>query len=114
MTLFFYAQDFRFALARIRIHAESIAFYNGSKFEKAGAERKLDARASTKLDLCKTRFPVDMFTSSFYFLPVVLPLLVLGPMYFTGRIQLGELTKAETAFNILFSNLSIFIGDYDQ
>lgn len=107
-------QDFRFALARIRIHAEAIAFYNGSTFEKAAAERKLDARASTKFDLCKTRFPVDMFTNSFYFLPAVVPLLLLGPMYFTGRIQLGQLTKATAAFDVLFSNLSLFIGDYNE
>lgn len=96
------------------MHAESIAFYDGSEAERSVSERKLDGRACTVLDLSKTQFPMNMFTNSFYFLPVVLPLLILGPLYFNGRIPLGDLTKAESAFSVLFNNLSLFIADYDQ
>lgn len=96
------------------MHAEAIAFYNGSEAERAISEGKLDGRAHAQLALSKTQFPMNLFINSFYFLPIVLPLLILGPLYFAGRIQLGELTKAEAAFSVLFNNLSLFIGDYDQ
>jgi len=75
---------------------------------------KLDAHAETVLEVHKTELPVELFVDSFYFLPSVIPILVLSPAFFSGTIPLGDLTKASSAFNILFTDLSIFIRNYNS
>lgn len=107
-------QDFRFALARVRIHAEPVAFYNGAEYEKVVAEDKLDLMAKTKLSIMETRIPVNVFTNSFFFLPTVIPMLLLGPLYFSGSLKLGDLTKASRAFRALFNNFSTFVSGYGR
>jgi putative ATP-binding cassette transporter len=53
-------------------------------------------------------------TIAYRYLPVVLPYLVLFPQYFSGKIQLGDMTQANFAFAQVYGALSLVVSQIEQ
>jgi putative ATP-binding cassette transporter len=109
-----YEADFRFSLARLREHAESVALYRGEPSER---ERLLDRFGGIRGNwwaLTAATKRLTFLTVGYAQLAVIFPFLVASPRYFAGVITLGSLMQISTAFGQVQSALSWFITSYSD
>jgi putative ATP-binding cassette transporter len=104
--------DFRFSLMRFRENAESIALYTGEAREhRAFGERFVHVVTNWWAIMRRTKY-VNAFTTLYGQLAIIFPYLVTAPRYFSGQIQLGELTQTAGAFSQVQESLSYFVEAY--
>jgi putative ATP-binding cassette transporter len=104
--------DFRYNLVRVRENSEQIALLDG---ERAETERLLDRFGrvvANWLQIMSRTKKLTFFTASYSQASVVFPYVVVSPVYFAGRMQLGGLMQTASAFNSVQSSLSFFISVY--
>lgn len=106
--------DFRYALIRVRENAESIAFYRGENREKAEAFRRFFGAFINKIDLIVWTRNLNFFVESYTYLVEIIPLAIIAPLYFDGKIEMGVVSQAAQAFRHVLSDLSIIVNEFDQ
>jgi len=108
-----YEADFRFGLLRVRENAESIALYRGERREGAALNRRFTEVVRNFKLLIRWQRHLALVTFSYNNSLLLLPNLLLAGAYFTGRIQLGELTQATLAFNALKESFSLVVAKFE-
>jgi len=84
--------DFRFGLVHLRDNAESMALSSGENYELREIGRRLVNVIRNFDRLIIWQRNLSFFTTAYGNSVKLLPYMVLGSTYFTGRIQLGQLT----------------------
>lgn len=109
-----YEGNFRYGLVHVRDHAESIAFYRGEEQESGQIKRRfLDAFSNFNL-LIGWQRNVDFFTTGYGYLVVILPSVVVAPLYFAGQIDFGAISQANFAFSQVLGALSIIVTEIER
>lgn len=109
-----YEGNFRYGLVHVRDHAESIAFYRGEEQESGQIKRRfLDAFSNFNL-LIGWQRNVDFFTTGYGYLVVILPSVVVAPLYFAGQIDFGAISQANFAFSQVLGALSIIVTEIEK
>jgi len=90
--------DHRFALLRLREHAEAVALIGGGRDEARGLSTSFGRVVTVMRDLLRRERHLMWLGSGYGLVAGVLPLLLLGPRYFAGAITLGGLMQAGSAF----------------
>jgi putative ATP-binding cassette transporter len=89
--------DLRFGILHVRDNAENVAFYRGEHAER----RQIMARLGTTIqkNLKKAVYEVAVRSVNFGFMVgwSVLPILLLAPLFFSGKIQYGVIAQATAA-----------------
>ncbi len=109
-----YEADFRYSLVHVRDNTESIAFYQGEKPENdqiAGRFREVLRNFGLLIGWQRN---LSFLTTSYSYLPLVLPFLVLFPQYFSGKIEYGDMVQANFAFMQVYTALSLIVSQIDQ
>eukprot|EP00468_Gymnochlora_sp_CCMP2014_P010513 CAMPEP_0167764206 /NCGR_PEP_ID=MMETSP0110_2-20121227/13875_1 /TAXON_ID=629695 /ORGANISM="Gymnochlora sp., Strain CCMP2014" /LENGTH=681 /DNA_ID=CAMNT_0007651527 /DNA_START=33 /DNA_END=2078 /DNA_ORIENTATION=+ len=108
---------FRFSLVRVRENAESVAFYNGSDREFKTSQSLFDDLVVTLLSQLSWVAGLDLFNKTFQYVTIILPPLLIAPLYFEGKLEFGVISQAAMAFgtiryhlSILANNLAMFAG----
>lgn len=83
--------DFRFSLLRTRENAEAIAFYD----QRAAAERAnvwtlFKSALETQLGIAMAQRDLEYFTTSYRYIVQILPSLIVAPLYFANKVELGK------------------------
>ncbi len=108
-----YEADFRYSLIHVRDNTESIAFYQGEKPEIdqiTGRFRNVLKNFSLLIGWQRN---LSFFTTAYSYLPVVLPFLVLFPLYFGGQIEYGDMVQANFAFTQVYAALSLIVAQIE-
>ncbi|KAM3569041.1 hypothetical protein VYU27_008845, partial [Nannochloropsis oceanica] len=104
---------FRYSLMRVRENSESIAFYGGEMLELKEIRRRFTAALDNYRDVIATQRNLEFFTVSYRFLIQVIPGLVVAPLYFAGKVELGVVSQSYSAFNHILSDLSLIVNQFE-
>ena len=106
--------NFRYGLVRVRENAESIAFFRGEKREHRDLiERFTDVLHNTLWIIGWNR-NLGFFSNSYNYLALIVPGLIVGPMFIRGAVEFGVITQSESAFAQVLVAVSIIIAQIES
>lgn len=104
--------DYRYALVRVRDHAESIAFYGGEQQEAAHLSMRFRAVIRNRWQLARRSVALNGSNDLLTQMVQLLPLMLQAPRFFAGQIKIGDMHQTVQAFNRLQRALSFFRNFY--
>jgi putative ATP-binding cassette transporter len=107
-----YESDFRFAIARVTDHAESVALMGGEKVERHELKRRYGALVRNWVALVRRQNGLNGFIFGYYHVSTVFPVLVVTPAYLVGAIPLGVLMQASLAFQRVEAAFAFCVTSY--
>jgi putative ATP-binding cassette transporter len=107
-----YESDFRFAIARVTDHAESVALMGGEKVERHELKRRYLALLRNWVALVRRQNGLNGFIFGYYHVSTVFPVLVVTPAYLVGAIPLGVLMQASLAFQRVEAAFAFCVTSY--
>lgn len=107
-----YESDFRFAIARVTDHAESVALMGGEKVERHELKRRYHALLQNWVALVRRQNGLNGFIFGYYHVSTVFPVLVVTPAYLVGAIPLGVLMQASLAFQRVEAAFAFCVTSY--
>lgn len=105
---------FRYALIRVRDHAESIAFYRGEPRERLDLSYKLKALVQNTLRIIGWNRNLGFFTIGYNYVALVVPIIVVAPMYLRSEVEFGVITQATGAFAAILAAISLIITQFER
>ncbi|STZ75878.1 ABC transporter ATP-binding protein/permease [Bergeriella denitrificans] len=106
--------NYRYALVRVRDHAESVAFYHGEACENRQLGQRFAAIIRNRWRIARQSVGLsgfnDMFSNGIQLLPIILQ----APRLFAGQIKIGDVQQTVQAFARLQKALSFFRLFYEQ
>ncbi len=106
--------DFRYGLVHVRDNAESIAFYGGEQQELSQIRKRFLQVFNNFNLLIGWQRNIDYFTTSYRYVVIILPSLIMAPIYFAGEIKYGDITQAGFAFSQVLAAFSLVVSQIDQ
>ncbi|MCC6888268.1 MAG: ABC transporter ATP-binding protein/permease [Hyphomicrobiales bacterium] len=107
-----YESDFRFAIARVTDHAESVALMGGEKVESYELKRRYGELLKNWVALVRRQNGLNGFIFGYYHVSTVFPVLVVTPAYLVGAIPLGVLMQASLAFQKVEAAFAFCVTSY--
>jgi vitamin B12/bleomycin/antimicrobial peptide transport system ATP-binding/permease protein len=104
--------DFRFNLVRVRENAEQIALLDGERAERARLFDRFGSVVANWYAIMSRTKRLTAFTQSYAQAAVIIPIVLVAPALFAGKILIGTLLQAAEAFGNVQKALSFFVGIY--
>lgn len=104
--------DYRYKLIKVRDNSESIAFYRGETKEKTRVRQKLKDVLRNMLRIINRNRKLNFFTTGYNYLVIILPTIVVAPLYLRGEIEFGVVTQSAVAFSHVLNALSIIVTNF--
>jgi putative ATP-binding cassette transporter len=104
--------DFRFNLVRVRENSEQIALLDGERAERARLFDRFGSVVGNWYAIMSRTMRLTAFTQSYAQAAVIIPIALVAPALFAGKILIGTLLQAAEAFGNVQKSLSFFVGIY--
>jgi putative ATP-binding cassette transporter len=105
--------DFRYAAVRLREHAQAVALSGGEDVERSALNRRFQAICANWRLLIGAEWRLNGARAGYAQLAVIFPMLVCAPGYFAGKLALGGLMQAISAFAQVQGALSWMVNAYE-
>ena len=104
--------DYRYKLINVRDNAESVAFYRGERREGTRVRQRLKSVIANMLNIINRNRLLNFFTTGYNYVTVLLPTIIVSPLYLDGKIEFGVVTQAALAFSQVLNALSIIVLNF--
>lgn len=102
----------RLCLTDVRKDAESIALYQGEAREKKSSGGSLRRAMANLYDMARVNRNLGFFSTPFNLLVPLIPAAVIASLYFDGKVDFGEITRAGMAFTTIFSGMTLLVQQF--
>ncbi len=102
--------DLRFGILHVRNYAETIALYSGEQAEALSVDTRLRRVLRIAADTLRYQFMMGAAQSGLGLIWTVLPVLVLVPLYFSGKISFGTITQGTASAGLLLQAIQRLTG----
>lgn len=106
--------DFRYGVIRVRDNAESIAFYRGEKREHRDIVHRFAEVIANSMRIIGWNRNLSFFTTSYNYLSLVIPTMLVAPMFMRGEVEFGVVTQAGGVFGQVLAALSLIITQFER
>ena len=106
--------DFRYGLVRVRDNAESIAFYCGEKRERQDLVGRLGTAVANMLEIIGWNRNLSFFINGYFYAAVLLPVVIVAPMFMRGEVEFGVVTQSAAAFTQVLSAVSLIVTQFER
>lgn len=104
--------DYRYKLIKVRDNAEAIALYRGHRKERTRVRQRLKRVLHNMLLIVLRNRKLNFFTNSYNYILIVLPTVIVAPLYLKGEIEFGVVTQAGIAFGQVINALSVIVTNF--
>jgi ABC-type uncharacterized transport system fused permease/ATPase subunit len=94
------------------LRTPSVAFYGGERREEVELLRR--PHAVVKNTILMVGWQRNVAFLSYDLILALVPVVVLAPSYFAGKVEFGQITQASVAFLTLRSALSIIVDQFNS
>ena len=106
--------DFRYGLVHVRDNAESIAFYRGEEQESVQVRQRFVEVIRNFNFLIGWERNLDFFKTGYGYFVIILPSLIVAPIYFAGKTDFGAITQAGFAFARVLDAVSVIVDNIER
>jgi len=107
-----YEANFRYMLSRLREFNEPVALLGGENAEKKRLFERFRSVASNFLAIINVQKWLSIFVRFYGMLNSILPLIIIAPFFFVGKVTLGVMMQTASAFGRVDSAFAFFIDRY--
>ena len=104
--------DYRYSVIHVRNNVESIAFYRGEERERQTIRKRFSDAISNYNLLIGWSRNLGFVTTGYDYFVVIIPSLVIAPLYFAGQIEFGVISQADMAFGQVLGALSLVVAEF--
>ena len=97
----------------MRDNAESIAFFRGEKREQRDLKTRFAEAVENSLRIIGWNRTLGFFTNGYNYIALIVPMVVVGPMFIQGKIEFGVVTQAGGAFSQVLTALSLVVIQFE-
>ncbi|MEO1590895.1 MAG: ABC transporter ATP-binding protein/permease [Cyanobacteria bacterium J06632_22] len=101
--------DFRFDLARIRENTEAIALYRGEAREFSRSWQQFQQVLKNFSRLIRWQLGLNLFQNHYRYATFIIPGIILAPRVLAGNLEIGDVTQAGVAFNLMLQALALVV-----
>lgn len=106
--------DFRSDLIHVRENADLVAMLHREERLTTRLVRHLDALVENAKRIIALNRRVGFFSTGYNYLIQLIPVLIVAPLYFRGKVEFGVITQSAMAFSALVGAISIVITQFQQ
>jgi putative ATP-binding cassette transporter len=106
--------DFRYGLGRVREHAEAIAQLAGEEEQKNRLGSWLARLVENFRLLIRVSRNLGFFITAYNYLPQIIPVVVVAPLYIRGEVEFGAVTQAAMAFAQVQGAFSLLVTEFQD
>ncbi|WP_174430627.1 ABC transporter ATP-binding protein/permease [Burkholderia metallica] len=102
--------DLRFGILHVRNYAETIALYRGEQAEGMSIDSRLKRAIGVRLAILRYQFVMGAAQTGLGLVWTLLPVLVLVPLYFSGKITFGTIAQGTASAGLLLNAIQRLTG----
>jgi putative ATP-binding cassette transporter len=106
--------DFRFALGRVREHAETDAANADEENREGGLDQRLERLVENFRSIIRVSRNLGFFTIAYKYMPQIIPAMVVAPLYIRGEVEFGVVTQAAMAFSQVQGAFSLLVTQFQE
>ncbi len=106
--------DLRFALIRVREHAEAIALHRGEAQELRQVHGRFDRVFDNFNRLIQRQFFLNLFQYAYAMLTLVLPSVLIAHQVLRGEMEVGRAVQAAGAYTAVLAAISLVVDNFEN